>query len=68
MEIIATIGSAVAQGLEQFGRNPAARLKVLQLQTSAVEALLQASPEQADQWKTSLSLLAENWLREAEVS
>ena len=68
MEIIATIGSAVAQGLEQLGRNPSARLKVLQLQTSAVEALLRASPEQADQWQTSLSLLAENWLREAEVS
>ncbi len=68
MEIIATIGGAAAQGLERLGRDSAARLKGLQLQTSAVEALLEASPLQADKWQTSLSLLAENWLREAEVS
>ncbi|MCH8044017.1 MAG: hypothetical protein IID44_09900 [Planctomycetes bacterium] len=68
MEIIATIGAAAASGLERLGTDSSARLKGLQLQTSAVEALLKASPERADKWRASLSILAENWLREADVS
>ena len=68
MEIIASIGASAATGLTTRGTDSTFRLKGLQLQTTAVEALLKAAPELADQWKESLTLLAGNWLREANVS
>ncbi len=68
IEIIAAIGSAAATGLQTHARDANFRLKSLQFQTTAVEALLEASIERADQWKEMLDLLAANWLREAVVS
>ncbi len=68
MEIIASIGTATAQGLQTKPRDPTFRLKSLQLQHTAVEALLEASPDRAKEWKANLSLLAENWLKEGEHS
>lgn len=68
MEIIAAIGSAAATGLQQRPTDPTFRLKAIELQTTAVNALLRASPERADQWREMLDLLASNWLREAAIS
>jgi len=68
IEIIAAIGSAAATGLQTHQRDASFRLNSLRLQTTAVEALLEASVERADQWQTMLDLLAGNWLREADVS
>ena len=44
------------------------RLKELQLQKNTVEALLKAAPARAGRWRPTLTLLAHNWLREAEFS
>ena len=68
MEIIASIGGTAAKALTTRATDSAFRLKGLQLQTTAVEALLKAAPEQAEEWRESLTLLAGNWLREADVS
>ena len=68
MDILASIGSSSAQALQRSWKNADTRVKGLELQTTAVEALLTAAPELADRWKHSLTLLAQNWLREAEIS
>lgn len=68
MEILASIGGVAAQGLQQHLMDADFRLKVLELQTTAVESLLKASPERAAEWQSTLSLLAGNWLREAGVT
>jgi hypothetical protein len=68
MEILATIGSAVATGLVTKSGNPTLRQKELELQNTAVQALLKASPDRATEWSKTLNLLAANWLKEAEHS
>src|SRR5262249_9703892 len=56
------------QGLRSQPMNLDYRLKELQLQKTAVEALLKAAPERAAEWRGPLSLLAGNWMREADYS
>ncbi len=68
MEIIAAIGSGSAQGLQTHPFDSDFRLKSLTLQKLAVEALLRKAPKLANEWSSSLALLAEAWLREAEFS
>lgn len=65
MEIIAAIGSAASRGHEERGSDAAFRLKGLQLQNTAVEALLASAPERAQEWRLAVGLLAGNWLKEA---
>jgi len=65
MEIIAAIGAQSSRGFESHPTNPNFRLKGLQLQTTAVDALLTKAPERAADWRLSLNLLAGNWLAEA---
>ena len=67
-EILASIGSGSAKGLESQATNSTARLKLLELQKTAVDALLSAAPETANSWREVLSLLATNWLREADIA
>ncbi len=68
MEILAAIGTASAQALQSQPTAADNRLRLLELQTTAAEALLGAAPERAGEWKSELALLAGNWLREALVS
>jgi hypothetical protein len=68
MDILATLGTMVAQGLQNNPHNQDARLKGLQLQKTAIDALLKASPTKADEWRATLTLLAANWLKEADYS
>ncbi|HAA68135.1 MAG TPA: hypothetical protein DCE55_03240 [Planctomycetaceae bacterium] len=68
MDILASIGSSSAQALQRSWKDANTRVKGLELQTTAVEALLASAPELADRWQHSLTLLAQNWLREAEIS
>jgi hypothetical protein len=68
MEILAAIGSSNSKGLVDQARNGDYRLKGLELQRTAGEALLKDAPELAASWKDTLTLLAANWLREAEYS
>ncbi|QDT41944.1 hypothetical protein Pan241w_20240 [Gimesia alba] len=67
-EILSTIGSAVATGLQTQTSNTQFRLKGLELQKTAVDALLAAAPEQASEWQPTLQMMAVNWLREAQTS
>ena len=68
MEIIAAIGAGSAQGLQTRAFDVDFRLKSLGLQKLAVEALMSTAPELAQKWSSTLALLAEAWLREAEFS
>lgn len=67
-DIIATLGSTVAAGLQANPRNADGRLKTLKLQKTAVDALIKAAPQRAKEWQSTLSLLAANWLKEADFS
>lgn len=68
MELLATIGSAVSTGLVRQATIPQQRERGLDLQHTAVNALLKAAPERAEEWSDTLNLLARNWLTEAEHS
>ncbi len=68
MEILATIGALVSQGLDTHPMMREDRLKVLQLQKTAIDALLKAAPQRAAEWHSTLGLLAGAWLREAEYT
>jgi hypothetical protein len=65
MLILATIGALASQGLDTKPMQRDERFKVLQLQKTAVEALLKAAPERAAEWQSTLTLLASVWIREA---
>ena len=67
-EILAAIGTATSTNMQSQIMNAEFRLKALQLQKTAVNALLEADPENAAQYKLQLTVLAENWLREADFS
>jgi hypothetical protein len=68
LEIIATIGGAAATGLQNRATDPSYRLKGLELQSTAVEALLNTSPDLAAEWAPILRILAQNWLQEAKIA
>ncbi|MBL8823771.1 MAG: hypothetical protein JNJ77_14375 [Planctomycetia bacterium] len=67
-EILSTLGTYIAQGMLRHPQDSTLRLKELQLQKSAIAALLKSSPTQAREWAQTLTLLASNWMREAEFS
>ncbi|MCA9199916.1 MAG: hypothetical protein KDA87_20390, partial [Planctomycetales bacterium] len=67
-EILGTIGSTAATAMQTRPTDAQYRLKILQLQKTAVDALIQAAPELAQDWQTQLNLLAMNWLKEAEYT
>ena len=68
MDILATIGGLVSQGMQTQPMNLDYRLQELKLQKTAVEALLKAAPERGTGWRPALTLLAAGWLREAEFT
>ncbi len=67
-EILASIGGAVAKGLQSATNDSEKRGKLLELQQAAAKALLEHAPELAKEWRQELTLLAANWLREAQAS
>ncbi len=68
MEILSVIGSLVSKGMVEQARDADQRLKSLELQTTAADALLNAAPELADEWRDTVNLLATNWLTEAQYA
>lgn len=68
IEILSTIGNQAATGLQTKMHDATKRLELLRLQSTAIEALVESSPEVADNWRDKLTLLANVWLREAQVS
>lgn len=67
IEILSAIGTDTAKSMTQFPRAPSSRLKKLQIQNDAVNALLESAGDQAESWKETLNLLSLSWLREAVV-
>ncbi len=65
MEILASIGTAASLGLQREPMAADRRFKSLELQSTAVKALLKAAPERAEGWRSTLELLAMIWLRES---
>src|SRR5262249_37631253 len=68
MYIIAAIGADSPQRLQADAFDVDFRLKSPTLQKLAGEALLAKAPQLADKWSSTVALLAEAWLREAEFS
>jgi hypothetical protein len=68
MDILARIGGMASQGMDTRPMQRDDRLKLLQLQKTAVEALLKAAPRLATQWHRTLTLLADAWMREADYT
>jgi hypothetical protein len=68
MEIIAAIGTDASQGIAARPHQADHRQQSLLLQKHAVEALLGAAPDRAEEWKPYLTLLARGWLKEAQFS
>ncbi|MSR39815.1 MAG: hypothetical protein EXS02_13380 [Planctomycetes bacterium] len=66
MDILASIGTAAQNGATSNANNAEFRKQTLQLQNTAIEALLAAAPERAQSWSQPLGILADNWLREAQ--
>lgn len=66
MEVLGTVGAITARSQNQT--DPTVRLKKLELQATAVNALLESAPERASEWADTLHLLALNWLGEAEYT
>ncbi|CAN5213392.1 hypothetical protein BH23VER1_BH23VER1_07620 [soil metagenome] len=66
IEVLAAIGKLAAESRPE--KSADARLRKLELQGTAVEALLDHAPERAAEWKHVLDLLALRWLDEAEFS
>ncbi|MBI1851783.1 MAG: hypothetical protein HYR85_15695 [Planctomycetes bacterium] len=65
MEILASIGTFAALGLQREPMASDRRQKWLELQSTAAKALLASAPERANEWHSTLELLAMNWMREA---
>ena len=66
IEILGTVGTITARNQNDF--DPQVRLKKLELQATAVDALLKSAPDRAKEWADTLHLLALNWLSEAEYT
>ena len=69
MMILTNLGTKSATMAKQAASvSETTRFKLLSLQNEAVENLLRVSPETAGEWAQAMTLLAQNWLTEAETS
>lgn len=68
MEIIATIGGQVAKGFADHAQDVDYRSQGLQLQKTAIDALLETAPQLGAQWQSTLGVLAAGWIGEAAYS
>ena len=68
MEVIATIGAEASTNMVKNSRNTEARQADLELLHGAIVALLEIAPERAEEWRETLTLAADIWLREASHS
>ena len=69
MMILTNLGTKSATMAKQAASvSESRRFKLLSLQNKAVENLINVSPEKAGDWAQAMTLLAKNWLTEAEIS
>jgi hypothetical protein len=67
-DILSALSASVGPGMTTQPFNPDMRHKTLQLQKTAVEALLKTIPKESREWESELTLLAVGWLKEAEFT
>ncbi|MDB2687610.1 hypothetical protein N9Y42_10410, partial [Mariniblastus sp.] len=69
VQILAALGKLSAANLSRSNSNQGEeRLRMLKLQNRAVEKVLEVSPEIAEKWVETLTVLANNWISEAKIS
>ncbi len=68
IKILTQIGTITASELGRKIQMPKDRLNALKIQNKAAEALLRVAPEKASEWQQTLTLLADQWNREAEIA
>ena len=68
MEVLAVIGAEASKGMTQSAYNPEPRKENLKLLHSSISKLVEIAPERAAEWRDTLVLVADTWLREAEHS
>jgi hypothetical protein len=71
--ILSTLGTNISQGIARNPQNTSNRLSNLKLQNQAMLALIATlstppTPEQQSLWSPVVTLLAENWMTEADIS
>ncbi|MBS0203028.1 MAG: hypothetical protein JSS49_09040 [Planctomycetes bacterium] len=67
-ELLTAIGSATSGNLSSRPQDSEYRKRGLELQQTAVDALLRGSREQAKAWRDPLTVMAVAWLKEASTS
>ncbi|MEM1443302.1 MAG: hypothetical protein AAGF67_13225, partial [Verrucomicrobiota bacterium] len=67
-ELLKAVGSSPGDNLQNQPTDIYLRTNALRLQSDAVETLLKVAPELATEWQETLSLLGNNWYREAEFT
>ena len=69
VQILAALGKLSSQNVSTANStDDEDRLRMLKLQNRAVEKVLEVSPETAGKWGSTLTLLAQNWINEANIS
>ncbi|MEM9942418.1 MAG: hypothetical protein AAF939_12705 [Planctomycetota bacterium] len=69
MKILTNLGTKSATMAKQATSvSETSRFKLLSLQNEAVENLIRVSPETAGKWAQAMTMLANNWISEAETS
>ena len=69
MKILTNLGTKSATMAKQAASiSPTTRFKLLTLQNKAVENLIRVSPDKAGEWAQAMTMLANNWLGEAETT
>ena len=69
MKILTNLGTKSSTMARQAAQvSESERLKLLRLQNGAAEKLLKVSPELANEWADALTLLADTWLKEADIA
>ncbi len=66
--LLTNLGESASSQLRTSIRSSEPRLQNMRMLKTAVDALLVASPERADQWRESLTTLAAAWLAEARLT
>ncbi len=67
-ELLGAVGATIARTRQMQMRDPASRLRSLELQQAAVAALFQYAPAEAEALAPVLALLVRNWTTEAELT
>ena len=67
-ELLRVLGATASLNQVRYPTSAQRRLEGLELQSKAVETLIEYDPQRAAQWKNILTLLASNWLREGELA